>query len=79
MYDKEESPWTSDPKIVAAKKRSAGWKRARESAKTVAFLASLAFLVSIVVTLSIQYEWDLWKECREQHSFWYCYRVLSNK
>lgn len=30
-----------------------------------------------IISLAVLYEFNLWKECRRDHSFFYCYRVLD--
>lgn len=37
----------------------------------------VGLLVAFLMGLSIWAEFSVWDECRAEHSFWYCWRVLS--
>lgn len=43
------------------------------------FLKVAGFAVGIgaLIALGGWWEWSLWSECRADHSFWYCARVLN--
>lgn len=38
---------------------------------------ALVAIVVAVIAFSVWWEWSLWSECRADHSFWYCLRVLN--
>lgn len=40
-------------------------------------IAGVITLVAAVVIGAIYWEISLWSECRTDHSFWYCLRVLG--
>lgn len=40
---------------------------------------AVGLLVVLVIGMSIWAELDIWDECRSDHSFLYCWRVLGGK
>lgn len=37
----------------------------------------VGLIVVALISVSVWWEWSLWSECRADHSFWYCARVLN--
>jgi len=40
-------------------------------------MAAMIAVPLLLIAIGIKYEMDLWEECRQDHSFWYCARVLG--
>ncbi len=40
-------------------------------------LAGLIAVIVAVIGIAVWWEVSLWSECRADHSFWYCLRVLN--
>lgn len=56
--------------------------RKKKSLKEKVIELSVVGLVSAVVFavayLAVSYELAIWNECRQDHSWFYCYRVLNH-
>ena len=50
----------------------------KKTTETLTYIVIL-LLVALVIGLSIWAELDIWDECRSDHSFLYCWRVLGHQ
>jgi amino acid permease len=53
--------------------------KTKHKATEVFVYALIAVLVVAVIGLSIFSEVEIWEECRSDHSFLYCWRVLGSR